>query len=147
MELARIALTLTVLLGPSPEVEIAIDVAVAIRVDVPSAALTWLPQFQHLQGQDVLFSFALPHVIVLNSRLPARYVDGMMAHELVHIRQYAALGPALPLLYVLTGGQPFEDYLGDEYMWEPPAAMLKNCPLMTFNSKRGVQLLPCWVWR
>lgn len=36
---------------------------------------------------------------------------------------------------------------GDEYMWEPPGVMLQNCPLVTFNSKRGAQLLPCWVWR
>ena len=36
VELARLALTLTVLLSPSPEAELAIDVAVLVRADVPS---------------------------------------------------------------------------------------------------------------
>lgn len=146
MEIVRLAVALVVSLGPAPEVELKVDAALLVRAEVPATMFTWLPAFHGMDG--ALFSFAAPHLVVIHSDIitdsPA--FNYVLAHELIHIRQWAALGPGLPIAYALTMGEPFEDYLGDPFMWEPPRVMEWNCPLITIN-RDGARLLPCWrLW-
>ena len=142
MEIVRFAIGLVISLGPVPEVEVNVDMAVMVRAEVPSALFTWIPVFHGMDG--AMFSFAAPHLVVMHSGIKDEETfNHILAHELIHIRQWAALGPGLPIAYAFSLGEPFEDYLGDEFMWEPPRAMEWNCPLLRINS-RGLQLMPCW---
>lgn len=144
MEIVRFAIGLVISLGPTPEVELKLDAALLVRAEVPSALFTWAPAFHGLEHG--MFNFAVPHLVVIHSDIEDKSLfNYILNHELIHIRQYAALGPALPLAYALTAGEPFEDYLGDEYMWEPPRSMMWNCPLIRIN-RDGVRLLPCWTF-
>lgn len=94
----------------------------------------------------------LPFLVLTNSSGLCRAAypdDAMLRHEVVHIRQMEALGPALPVAYVLTGGRPFEDYLEGfdpvnydlgESMWDPGPT--NNCPHLRISD--SVQFFPCW---
>lgn len=142
MEIVRFAVGLVISLGPTPEIELKLDAALLVRAEVPSAIFTWAPQFRGMD--NYLFNFAVPHLIVIHSDVKdTETFNYILAHELIHIRQFAALGPALSIAYALTMGEPFEDYLGDEFMWEPPRDMKWNCPLIRIN-RDGLRLLPCW---
>lgn len=105
-----------------------------------------LPRHPFLPGH--IGGLALPHLIVLDPRpwfAPMR--EEVLAHEMKHIRQFEALGPAFTLAYALTGGAPFEDYLNpDGAMWLPPPGM-HYCPMLRFSNQHTL-LLPCWqFWR
>jgi hypothetical protein len=105
-------------------------------------------------GEGIVPAMSLPHVIIVNPEY-SRYPD-LLEHELTHIRQLQALGPAFWLGYGLTLGEAFEPYsvrLGEQYgghedMWSPPDAMLGNCPMLRIlaspESEGRLELLPCY---
>ena len=68
-------------------------------------------------------------------------IPGVAEHELHHLHQWGALGPALPLAYAATAGRPFEDYLGDETFWQADDPL--RCPLLRVKGD-AVDLLPCY---
>lgn len=106
-----------------------------------------LPRHPFIPGAAI-GGFALPHLVVLD---PSSYLvpmrEQLIDHELKHIRQFKALGPAFSLAYIITGGIPFEDYLNpDGTMWLPPPGM-HYCPMVRFTQDSTL-LLPCWqFWR
>ena len=64
----------------------------------------------------------IPHVAIVSNA-------GDAEHELRHLRQWEALGPAFPVAYAVTLGRPFEDYGVDpESFWNPPASIARTCP-------------------
>jgi len=78
----------------------------------------------------------LPHVVTYDPDYPE-----VVGHELIHARQWTALGPAFPIAYAATLGRPFEDYL--DSMWDPPEEMVGNCPLLRATSNT-LEFMPCW---
>lgn len=71
-------------------------------------------------------------------------LDELLSHELVHVQQWEALGPAFPVAYALTLGREFEDYWGDEEMWHPPPGT-PRCPVIQWSPPRGgLSIFPCW---
>lgn len=89
----------------------------------------------HTAETGVIGTTWVPHVITYDPRYPQ-----VIEHELIHAKQYTALGPALPVAYMLSGGRAFEDYR--DMMWNPPEEMINNCPLLRVGD--GVEFMPCY---
>lgn len=99
---------------------------------------------------------------VAGTRLDLNSNPEMRAHELTHVDQQAALGPAFWLGYLATGGRAFEpydplhtffglpsSYHGSEHdmsqTWRPPADMPRDYPLFRIarsGDETRFQLLP-----
>lgn len=139
LEIARFMVALTISWSPVT-ITADVDVTLMLRTEIPVRVVAQLPgdRVPALYGVG---GFAIPHLIVVDSRLAGHLAKATIEHELLHAQQLAALGPALPLAYVLTLGRPFEDYLGQD-MWMPPANMLRNCPLIRFTP--APVWMPCW---
>jgi hypothetical protein len=85
-------LALTLPLGPGAAPTV-IDFGVHLRV------------IAHVPGAG---AFATPFGYVVRDTYPDK--DAIHAEELLHVAQWEALGPAFPLAYALTLGEPFEPY-------------------------------------
>jgi hypothetical protein len=91
----------------------------------------------------------------------ARMNPTLHAEELLHIRQWEALGPAFPLAYALTGGDPFEPYAltgwqtvpaaqrrGGSYagtlerMWQPDARRSPQVRVAFGRGETSLSVLP-----
>ena len=83
----------------------------------------------------------IPHVTTVSDCLPEYTREELIRHELGHHDQWSALGPAFPIAYLATRGEPFEDYLSAH--WIPPAGMREACPLFRIGND-GVEFLPCY---
>ncbi len=77
----------------------------------------------------------IPHVAVYDPE-----VEWIGHHEMKHLNQWTALGPAFPVAYALTAGREFENYIQDTYMWVPDNPM--RCPLLRIRD--GIHFMPCW---
>lgn len=141
MEIMRLAVTLVLSLEPVPAARLDVDLVMMVRVDVPSVMFNWLPRFGGLTQHHV-FNFALPHLIVVHSEVIGSEFERIVKEEMTHTRQLAAMGPGFVVAYALSGGVPFEEYLGGA-LWEPPSEMIGNCPLLRFTSHK-IEFMPCW---
>jgi len=82
----------------------------------------------------------IPHVITYNPDYRCNREE-TIRHELIHARQWTALGPAFYPAYLATAGRAFEDYR--DMMWIPPEGMERNCPLFSIR-KDSLSVLPCY---
>lgn len=78
----------------------------------------------------------VPHVVTYDPEYPTA-----VPHELVHARQWTALGPGFPIAYAMTAGRAFEDYR--DMMWEAPPDMHNNCPMFRVQGN-SLSFMPCW---
>lgn len=125
MKLAAILITAT-LAFPGPSWEISVTPALQINVPAPIPAPAG-PQA----------GLTLPYLILCHACTPVEE-----AHEQIHIRQWALLGPWLAPLYAVNRA-PFEDYLGSPMFTPPLRAEANRYPFLRI-SDRGVEVLPGW---
>jgi hypothetical protein len=124
-----LAISLSIWIGPNPSWQLDISPTVIVQAALP-------PSIQ---------SVTLPHLVIVTNPLePHRThhgtLDGVIAHELQHARQYEHLGPGLLLGYALMP-TAFEDYLQPEPPWQGTEL---NCPMFRISSSQ-VELFPCWT--
>jgi hypothetical protein len=102
-----------------------------------------LPHLAILQLPDVESDYAALHSDPTLPRRLRETRDAVVEHEILHTRQWNALGPAFPLVYAVSLGAALEPH--DDFdlsaAWSPPPE-LEQCPLFRFGSSNG--LLPCW---
>jgi hypothetical protein len=129
---------LSIVLGGGPlNVDIYPTLAVPIEVPFVGPVPASLPE-----GRLRVDAVALPHLVFYHPELTDAEYAQVMRHEMVHQQHWEAFGPAFPVMYVLTGGMPFEDYRGGE-MYVPPQN-LRQCPFVRFSTGSGASLMPCW---
>jgi hypothetical protein len=97
VSLAAWYLVLSVPFGPGLPGPILLEAGAVVRVEAP--ILTWTAW--RMSG------LATPFGYLADPRASARWTE---LEELLHVAQWEALGPALPLAYLLTAGEPFEPY-------------------------------------
>jgi hypothetical protein len=115
-------ITLVLTLNPSPELNVFPTLVIPLNTSF-ACGTSWIP-----------------HVTTFNPH-PGCNREETVRHELIHARQWTALGPAFPLAYTMTGGRAFEDYM--DMMWIPPEGMERNCPLFSIR-KDSLSVLPCY---
>jgi hypothetical protein len=133
-----ITVALTIVLGGP----ITVDVYPTFTVPLEIPFRPPLPADVSEHAKVSVGAIALPHLVLHDPTLDAYQLREVMAHESIHMQHWEAFGPAFVGMYALTGGQPFEDYLGGE-MYVPPAE-LRQCPMLRFHSETGPAFMPCW---
>lgn len=97
-------------------------------------------------GRDVVDGLTLGPLVLVRrgtGRFPVDHEE-VVRHEMKHVRQWEALGPALPIAYALMLGREFEPYLGDGTVWLPePEMRLPTCPLLRLTNS-SASFMPCW---
>lgn len=126
--------------------DVQLDVGGAVAIRAPLHAIH--AEFDALTVGPIVF-YDLQREYHLDPWVWSSYVleepgPDLFAHELVHVRQWEALGPALPLAYGLVAGRGFEDYLGDGSMWEPGPELERRCPVVRWSRVEGLGVMPCW---
>jgi hypothetical protein len=139
MNVHTVTVALTIVLGGGP---VTIDVYPTFTVPLVIPFRPPLPAGAPPGATANVDAIALPHLILYNPTLDADGLREVMVHESVHMRHWESFGPAFLGMYVITGGQPFEDYLGGE-MYVPPVE-LRQCPMLRFHSETGASFMPCW---
>jgi hypothetical protein len=81
-----------------------------------------------------------------DSSLPLRLAktkDAVVQHELLHTRQWSALGPGFLLVYGVSLGQALEPHSDFDLSaaWHPPDEM-RQCPMLRLGTSSG--FMPCW---
>jgi hypothetical protein len=138
-----ITLALAIVLGGGPttlDIYPTFTVPLEIPFALPLPSQVWV---EKKTGRTVVDGVALPHLVLYRPDLTPDDLTYVMRHEMGHQAQWGALGPTLVPIYLVTRGEPFEDYLGNDQMWIPPREMLQ-CPMFRWHSDSGVSLMPCW---
>ncbi|HKI58021.1 MAG TPA: hypothetical protein VKA00_02230 [Trueperaceae bacterium] len=162
MSFVAITLTLTLTFGGGQLDQAYLDVnpVFAVRAD-----------YGHLLGGIMPSSYAsgfagttVGNVIFVNGpvldaavRRDPGYGVQFWREEVEHTRQWSALGPFFPALYLVSRGQPFEpypardlqDYRASQYdfaaMWHPTRVESERCPAIRLGLvNHGTSLYPCW---
>lgn len=162
MNLVALTLTLTLTLsgGHIDQAYLDVNPVVSITAD-----------YGHLLGGILPSSFAsgftgttVGNIVFVNepvfhaavTRDPA-YQARFWREEVEHSRQWSALGPLFPPLYMISQGEPFEpypirhkaSYTGLSYdfaaMWQPTPSESDRCPALRIGIRNhGSALYPCW---
>jgi hypothetical protein len=145
LTLGVLLLTLTIPLGDAPSPTPAtLDISVAIHIE--HAEL--IPSPFNPRGIE---GFTTPWTIHTVPSQRHRY--DALPEELNHWRQYQALGPALPLAYAITLGEPFEPYdlrrggtitrHDPIHMWEADETRYPTFRV-TFERQVDIEFMPGW---
>lgn len=115
-----------------------------VQVDVGGAVVVSMPLTSSLGPSDSTYRAMTLGPVIFADPGFFEWSPETLSHELHHVRQWEALGPAMLLAYPMTLGSEFEDYLGDSTMWEPEAGMERRCPVFRWSSGDGFGAMPCW---
>lgn len=133
-------LTLTIPLGPG---ELLIEGSVYFSLSLPDGVERF--------GEWFPAGVATPFGVFLTpERYPIQRAPLVIDEEIRHLYQWEALGPAYPLAYLLTWGEPFEPYNTRDWsdwsydlsrMWQPDK---RRCPQWRWVVGERSQFLPCY---
>jgi hypothetical protein len=149
IELALLYIAMTIPFGPGPQGVATADVGIYFRVGADLQSLA-------------LGGFATPFGYFYD-RYTATKNRALHAEEILHIRQWEALGPAFPLAYAVTGGDPFEPYnpvswqiapsaerppgrreVALERMWQPDARRSPQWRIEMSGGEPRVRFMPLY---